>query len=145
MPYVHQWNDRRRAIAALYTNGLQDLVVTPVELLNSKHVYHLYVIQTPYREELQQYLLDRGIQCLIHYPIPAHLQQAYQYLGNKSGTLPITEQIVNQILSLPMFPEMTDSQVELVIEGIRDFYKEKNLSKTTTSCVGVGKEFASTQ
>lgn len=124
LPHVHTNNERRRAIAARYTAGLKNLVVTPIELTGFKHVFHLYVIQTPYREELQQYLLDRGIQCLIHYPIPAHLQQAYSYLGYKTGSLPTTEHIVKRILSLPMFPQMTDEQVDMVIEGIADFYKD---------------------
>lgn len=124
LPNVHTNNERRRAIAERYTAGLKNLVVTPVELPGFKHVYHLYVIQTPYREELQQYLLDRGIQCLIHYPIPAHLQKAYAFLGNKPGSLPTTEHIVKRILSLPMFPQMTNEQVDLVIEGITDFYKD---------------------
>ncbi len=124
LPHVHELNERRRAIAARYTAGLKDLVVTPVELPGFKHVYHLYVIQTPYREELQQYLLERGIQCLIHYPIPAHLQKAYAFLGYKQGSLPTTEHIVKRILSLPMFPQMTDEQVDQVIEGIADFYKD---------------------
>ncbi len=124
LPHVHELNERRRAIASRYTAGLKDLVVTPVELPGFKHVYHLYVIQTPYREELQQYLLERGIQCLIHYPIPAHLQKAYAFLGYKPGSLPTTEHIVKRILSLPMWPQMTDEQVDQVIEGIADFYKD---------------------
>lgn len=128
LPYVHEWNDKRSAIAAKYTEGLKDIVVTPVEAAGFKHVYHLYVIQTAYRDELQAYLLERGVQCLIHYPIPAHLQQAYQFLGYKAGSLPTTEHIVNRILSLPMFPEMTDDQVEQVIDGIKSFYKERSLS-----------------
>jgi len=128
LPYVHEWNDKRSEIAAKYTEGLKDLVVTPVEAPGFKHVYHLYVIQTAYRDELQAYLLERGVQCLIHYPIPAHLQQAYQFLGYKAGSLPTTEHIVNRILSLPMFPEMTDDQIEQVIDGIKSFYKERSLS-----------------
>lgn len=128
LPFVHQWNDRRREIAARYTEGLKNVVVTPVEQQGCKHVYHLYVVQTPYRDELQQYLLDRGIQCLIHYPIPAHLQQAYAFLGYKPGDLPTTEHIVKRILSLPMFPELTDEQVDEVIEGIKDFHKERGIT-----------------
>lgn len=128
LPYVHSWNDRRRAIAARYTEGLKNVVVTPVEQPGCKHVYHLYVIQTPYRDELQQYMLDRGIQCLIHYPIPAHLQNAYAFLGYKAGDLPTTEHIVKRILSLPMFPEMTEEQIDMVIEGVRDFHKERGIT-----------------
>ncbi len=128
LPYVHEWNDRRREIADRYTAGLKDVVITPVEQPGCKHVYHLYVIQTPYRDELQEYLLERGIQCLIHYPIPAHLQQAYSFLGYKPGTLPTTEHVVKRILSLPMFPELTDDQVDMVIEGIKDFHKERGIT-----------------
>lgn len=128
LPYVHEWNDRRREIADRYTAGLKDVVITPVEQPGCKHVYHLYVIQTPYRDELQEYLLERGIQCLIHYPIPAHLQQAYGFLGYKPGTLPTTEHVVKRILSLPMFPELTDEQVDMVIEGIKDFHKERGIT-----------------
>jgi dTDP-4-amino-4,6-dideoxygalactose transaminase len=128
LPYVHEWNDRRREIADRYTAGLKDVVITPVEQPGCKHVYHLYVIQTPYRDELQEYLLERGIQCLIHYPIPAHLQQAYSFLGYKPGTLPTTEHVVKRILSLPMFPELTDEQVDMVIEGIKDFHKERGIT-----------------
>lgn len=128
LPYVHEWNDRRREIADRYTAGLKDVVITPVEQPGCKHVYHLYVIQTPYRDELQEYLLERGIQCLIHYPIPAHLQQAYSFLGYRPGTLPTTEHVVKRILSLPMFPELTDEQVDMVIEGIKDFHKERGIT-----------------
>ena len=129
LPFVHQWNDRRREIAARYTAALKNIVVTPVEQAGSKHVYHLYVIQTPYRDELQQYLLERGVQCLIHYPNPAHLQKAYSYLGYKPGDLPTTEHVVKRILSLPMFPELTDEQVDKVIEGIVDFHKERGITE----------------
>jgi dTDP-4-amino-4,6-dideoxygalactose transaminase len=143
LPYVHELNERRRAIAARYTAGLKNLVVTPVELPGFKHVYHLYVIQTPYREELQQYLLERGIQCLIHYPIPAHLQKAYAFLGYKPGSLPTTEHIVNRILSLPMWPQMTDEQVDQVIEGIVDFYGDSRYVVDTATEAGAAVKAAS--
>lgn len=133
LPFVHQWNERRRQIAERYTTALKNIVVTPVEQSGCKHVYHLYVIQTPYRDELQQYLLERGVQCLIHYPIPAHLQQAYAYLGNKTGDLPTTEHVVKRILSLPMFPELSDEQVDKVIEGIVDFHKERGITESAQS------------
>ena len=121
IPFVAEWNQRRREIAKRYTEGLKDIVVTPAENSDSSHVYHLYVIQTPHRDDLQTYLLDRGIQCLIHYPIPAHTQKAYSYLGYKPGDLPVTERLAKRILSLPMFPELTDEQIDQVINGIRDF------------------------
>ncbi|HEY9679738.1 MAG TPA: DegT/DnrJ/EryC1/StrS family aminotransferase [Drouetiella sp.] len=124
IPYVAEWNLRRREIAKRYTEGLKDVVQTPVENDFGTHVYHLYVIQTPHRDDLQNYLMDRGIGTLIHYPIPAHLQKAYSYLGYQPNSLPVTEQLAKRILSLPLFPELTNEQVDEVIKGIRDFCAE---------------------
>ena len=134
LPYVNEWNVRRREIAKRYTDGLKDVVQTPVELPNSVHVYHLYVIQTDYRDELQTYLADRGVGTLIHYPIPAHRQEAYKFLGYPAGSLPNTEKIVKRILSLPLYPELEDGQVDAVIEAIKDFYGSKPESKENEKC-----------
>lgn len=128
LPFVEEWNERRRQIAARYTAGLKNVVVTPAENGLSRHVYHLYVIQSPNREGLQEFLTEKGIQTLIHYPIPAHLQKAYAYLGYKPGDLPTTEYVTKRILSLPMFPELTDEQVDHVIESVCDFQK-KNVQR----------------
>ncbi|MBC8000142.1 MAG: DegT/DnrJ/EryC1/StrS family aminotransferase [Leptolyngbya sp.] len=125
IPFVEEWNDRRREIADRYNRGLADVVKTPIEEDGRKHVYHLYVIQTDHRDELQEYLLEQGIQCLIHYPNPAHLQKAYSFLGYKPGSLPQTEKVVKRILSLPMFPELSNEQVDAVIDGIKSFYAER--------------------
>lgn len=133
LPHVLEWNERRREIAKRYDQGLEGIVQIPVEEEGRKHVYHLYVIQTEYREELQEYLLEQGIQTLIHYPNPAHLQKAYSYLGYKPGALPQTEKVVKRILSLPMFPELTNEQIDIVIDAIANFYKEKKSSKSSTS------------
>jgi dTDP-4-amino-4,6-dideoxygalactose transaminase len=122
IPYVHEWNDRRREIAARYNQGLKDIVKVPTERDYGKHVYHLYVIQTDARDLLQSYLTEKGIGTLIHYPTPAHLQKAYKFLGYNVGDLPNTETVANRILSLPMFPELTNDQVDQVIAGIREFY-----------------------
>ncbi|MBS1953538.1 MAG: DegT/DnrJ/EryC1/StrS family aminotransferase [Cyanobacteria bacterium SZAS-4] len=130
IPFVHEWNERRREIAKRYTDGLKDVVVTPAENMDSTHVYHLYVIQSPDRDDLQAYLLDRGIQCLIHYPIPAHTQKAYSYLGYKPGDLPVTERLAKRILSLPMFPELTNEQIDQVIKSIRDFSAQPSTATT---------------
>jgi dTDP-4-amino-4,6-dideoxygalactose transaminase len=122
LPYVHEWNTRRREIAARYTQGLKDILKVPVERDYGTHVYHLYVVQTDAREQLQTYLSEKGIGTLIHYPTPAHLQKAYKFLGYKEGDLPNTEAVANRILSLPMFPELTDAQVDQVIAAIREFF-----------------------
>ena len=126
LPYVRAWNDRRKQIAERYTAGLKDYVVTPRETSWGTHVYHLYVIQTDNRDDLQSYLLEKGVQCLIHYPIPAHLQKAYAYLGYKKGDLPVTEEVTGRILSLPMFPELTDEQVDIVISTIKDYFTSRS-------------------
>jgi dTDP-4-amino-4,6-dideoxygalactose transaminase len=128
LPLVESWNERRRQIAKRYTEGLKSSVVTPVESSHSSHVYHLYVIQAANRDGLQEFLLERGIQTLIHYPNPAHLQKAYSYLGYKPGDLPVTEYATKRILSLPMFPQLTDSQIDFVIENIRE-YQDKNANR----------------
>jgi dTDP-4-amino-4,6-dideoxygalactose transaminase len=135
IPFVAEWNERRRQIAERYTQGLANVVQVPVEAENNKHVYHLYVIQTKNRDDLQTYLLDRGIQTLIHYPIPAHTQKAYSYL--KSRSLPVTEKIAKRILSLPMYPGLTDEQVDAVIAGIRDFYAQPVVQEVSAQRVTV--------
>lgn len=121
LPFLEEWNERRREIAKRYDQGLKGVVTIPAEGDHNRHVYHLYVIQTENREALREYLLERGVQGLIHYPIPAHLQKAYSFLGYKKGDLPVTEALVDRILSLPMYPELTNDQVDLVISSIKEF------------------------
>ena len=123
MPYVAEWNERRRAIAQRYSQGLKDVVVTPAAADYNHHVYHLYVIQTSERDTLQAFLQEREIQTLIHYPTPAHLQKAYSYLNYKPGSLPTTEYVARRILSLPMFPELSEEQIDRVVDGIREFHR----------------------
>lgn len=132
LPYLEEWNERRREIAHLYTEGLKDLVVTPLEAEYGQHVFHLYVIQTAHRDQLQAYLLEQDIQTLIHYPIPAHMQKAYAYLDYKPADLPTTEYLAKRILSLPMFPGLTNSQVLQVVECIREFHRKRGLLVNTT-------------
>lgn len=132
LPYVHEWNKRRREIARSYNEALKDVVTVPHEAAYGQHVYHLYVIQTENRDAMQEYLAAKGVQALIHYPIPAHLQNAYAHLGYKKGDLPVTEHAANHILSLPMFPELTNEQVDLVIAAIRDYCKDKNVTPVAT-------------
>lgn len=118
MRYLDQWNEKRRAIAKLYNELLSDTnAVTPLEKEYAKHVYHLYVIRHEKRDELQKYLLEKGVNSLIHYPIPVHGQKAYNY----PVTLPVTEKVCNEILSLPLNPWVKPSEVEIVCRLIRAF------------------------
>lgn len=143
LPFVNQWNERRLRIAERYTNGLKNMVKTPTVRDEAKHVFHLYVIQVDDRDQLKTYLDERGIHCLIHYPIPAHLQKAYSHLGYRVGDLPATESAAKKILSLPMFPELTNDQVDEVISAIKAFYSGKNnqskqaFKSVANSCIPV--------
>jgi dTDP-4-amino-4,6-dideoxygalactose transaminase len=125
LKHLNQWNERRRQLAQIYHDNLGKAVVKPNEKDYAYHIYHLYVIRCQRREELQKYLLENGIQTLIHYPVPVHLQQAYQDLNIKPGALPITEKYATEILSLPMYPELKDEDVFYVADKINAFYHEK--------------------
>jgi dTDP-4-amino-4,6-dideoxygalactose transaminase len=123
--HLDEWNRKRRAHAARYTEQLQGIeeLITPKERGDVEHVYHLYVIRTPRRDELADYLKEAGITTIIHYPIPIHLQPAYANRGWKKGQFPHTEAAANEILSLPMFPEMADDQIDYTVDKIRAFFE----------------------
>ena len=123
LPHLAEWNQQRRAHAALYNQLLQGSpAIIPVEQAGNTHIYHLYVVRVPKRDELQVWLKERGIFTGIHYPVPNHLQPAMKSLGYKPGDFPVTEQVVPQILSLPMFAELIDEQVASVVNVIDAFY-----------------------
>lgn len=119
------WNDGRRRAAQLYRQALGDIpqVQVPVEADYSRHVYHLYVIQAERRDALQEHLTRLGIGTGLHYPLPLHRQKAYSHLGYAEGSLPVTERVARKILSLPMFPELTEAQIDRVAQAIRAFYR----------------------
>lgn len=124
LKYLNEWTSQRQYLANLYNEyliGIGDLVL-PFIAPDAIHVYHLYVVRTSRRDELQRYLSDKGINTLIHYPIPIHLQKAYHYLGHKIGDFPIAEELSQTCLSLPLWPGMTNSQIEYVSETIISFF-----------------------
>ncbi|MCK4462781.1 MAG: DegT/DnrJ/EryC1/StrS family aminotransferase [Candidatus Omnitrophica bacterium] len=125
LKYLDEWNNKRREHARLYNELLKEVegIETPFESDYVKHIYHLYVIRSKNRDKLQQYLTSNGISTGIHYPIPIHLQKAYKYLKYKKGDFPITEEYVNEILSLPMYPELRDDEIERVCEKIKECEK----------------------
>ncbi|MFC1830689.1 DegT/DnrJ/EryC1/StrS family aminotransferase [Thermodesulfobacteriota bacterium] len=123
MKYIEGWNTARRQHAQMYIDQLRDCpVILPKEADYAESVYHLFVIRTDKRDELNNYLSERGVIAGIHYPIPIHLQPAYQNLGYTKGDFPITEQYADEILSLPMFPELTPDQIDYVCRTIKDFF-----------------------
>jgi dTDP-4-amino-4,6-dideoxygalactose transaminase len=120
--YLDDWNEARRKAAAWYNQLLVNSgVVTPVEDKASVHVYHLYVVRTYHRDALQAYLRDQGIGTAIHYPIPIHLQPYYAEDNFDRGLFPTTEEICDEILSLPMFPTITREQVQYIAEHVNKF------------------------
>ncbi len=119
LKHLDRWNDLRREHAARYDELLsQTGLRLPREMDYARHVYHLYVVQTDDRDALQTSLNEAEIQTGIHYPIPIHLQPAYAFLGHKVGDFPESESQARRVLSLPMFPELTDSQIEEVVSAI---------------------------
>lgn len=119
---LDKWNEERRRNAEIYNEYLKDLnVMIPIEKDYAKHVYHLYVIHVPKRDDLLNYLRSKGIYAAIHYPIPIHLQKAYVDLNYNSGVFPITERYAGEIISLPMFPELTEEQIEYVVSEVKKF------------------------
>ncbi len=122
LEHLAENNDRRRAHARAYTQALSsvDGLITPHEAAHGRHVYHLYVIRVAERDRVLADLSDRGVQCGIHYPIPVHLQEAYQSLGFQRGSMPVAERCAEESLSLPMFPELTEEQIDLVVREVRN-------------------------
>ena len=119
-----RWNQARRDHAAYYTellDGIQN-VTLPQEADFAEAVYHLYVILVDNRDELQEFLQTRGISTGLHYPLPLHLQKAYAHLGYKKGDFPVAENAAKHLLSLPMYPEITNPQIEYVAESVKEFF-----------------------
>ena len=120
-----EWTERRREIAAYYFDRLSGLeLIVPSDKLYEKAVYHTFIIQATRRDQLKNFLSDNGVDTKIHYPIPIHLQEAAKYLGYQRGDFPVTEAQTGTILSLPVFPELTDLQVEYVADAVLRFYKK---------------------
>jgi len=118
-----RWNEARRNIAKMYNKALDDLVTTPTEESWAKHVYHLYVIRSKKRDELQKFLSNSGISTLVHYPVPIHEQPAITSLMGTQPTLGNTEKFAKEVLSIPMCPTLTVSEVDYVSGKIREFFK----------------------
>jgi len=120
LKYINSWNKARRKHADLYKELLQnDNVILPIEDKNSKHVYHIFAIRVKNRDRLLNKLKNAGIGVGIHYPIPLHLQPAYRYLGYKAGDFPETERCSSELLSLPMFPELSEKEIKLIVNMIK--------------------------
>lgn len=124
LPYLHQLTAERKAVASKYDELLHscDGIQIPIAINGAEHVYHLYVIMCDKREKLQSFLKENGVETLIHYPVPPHLQQAYSDLGYEKGDFPIAEKIAEECLSIPMYPGMKEEDVVHVANCIKAFF-----------------------
>lgn len=121
LPHLEEWTEARRGHARTYNELLAGAgVITPFEAPNVRHVYHLYVIRVPRRDAMLAHLKSKGIDAGIHYPLPVHRQPAYLKQGYGDVSLPVTEQVANEVISLPMYPELTREQIDYVAHSVRE-------------------------
>ena len=123
LSHLRNWNERRRKNAQLYDEKLSNIdgVIVPKETNYAKHVYHVYAVRVRNRDSLIDALSEKNINCGIHYPIPVHLQEAYNFLGLQRGCFPVAESCALEFVSLPMFPELSKEQIEYVVSEIKHF------------------------
>ena len=122
LKHLDEWTARRRKIAEMYFDGIKNPAITMQAQPESvKSVFHLFVITTPNRDKFVNYLKENNINCGFHYPVPCHLQKVYEHLGYKKGQIPNAEYLAEHCVSLPMFPELTDEEVSIVIDVCNSF------------------------
>ena len=120
LPHTLKWNEARRTLASRYNELLASIdLKTPTTMPYAKHVYHVYAVQTQKREALRQGLETRGIGVKVHYPLPIHLQPAYAELGYKEGDFPCSEKTSKEIISLPIYPQLSNSTIETIVDAVR--------------------------
>jgi dTDP-4-amino-4,6-dideoxygalactose transaminase len=123
--YIEQLTNQRKEIAKKYDQELANIddLILPVVNEGATHVYHIYLVRTKNRDGLMKHLIDNGVSPFIHYPLPPHLQMAYQELGYSKGDFPIAEEIADTCLSIPLFPGLTDTETDYIIKSIKSFFK----------------------
>lgn len=123
--HLESWNEMRRATASYYNRVLKDYVKVPAEREGYRHVYHQYSILADDRDRLAAHLKERGVPTAIYYPLPLHLQEVFGGFGYRTGDFPVTEDVSKKILSLPVFPELTEKERKMVAEAVVDFFESK--------------------
>jgi dTDP-4-amino-4,6-dideoxygalactose transaminase len=125
LKHLDHWTQRRRTIAHTYHDLLADTPLQlPREAPYAESAWHLYVIRHPRRDELKKHLESNGVGCALHYPVSLHLQKCYASLGYKAGDFPVAEKAARECLSLPIYPELTDKQVQRIADVIKDFFRK---------------------
>ena len=125
LKYLDQWTYQGQKAASYYSKLLDGLVTTPHTLKDNYHVFHCYVIQIDRRDKFINFMKNNKIDCNIHYPIPLHMQSCMDFLGYKKGDFPNVEKVCDKIVSLPMFPEISNEQIEYVCDKIKLFLDQK--------------------
>ena len=123
--HLDAWTKRRAQIAAKYSEGLKDVVTVPYVHPDNETVWHQYTIRTGRRDDLERFLAEKGVGTGIHYPVPLHLQPAFRYLGLHEGAFPESEKAAKEVLCLPIQQDLTDEEIEYVIETIRGFFQQR--------------------
>ncbi len=131
LPHLDTWNEKRAERAARYGRLFEDAglveagVITPPALApgTTRHIYHQYTVRAQHRDALVAHLKAHGVGVAIYYPVPLHLQTCFKHLGYREGDLPVSEQAAREVLSLPIYPELTDEQQDYVVQVIREFYR----------------------
>jgi dTDP-4-amino-4,6-dideoxygalactose transaminase len=125
LKHLEKWTRERQRVARRYTELLADTPLQlPREAASAESVWHLYVVRHPRRDELKKFLEENQVGCALHYPLPLHLQKCYASLGYKAGDFPVAEKAARECLSLPIFPELTDAQIQRVAEVVKGFFKK---------------------
>ena len=123
LPHLKKWTAERQRVAKRYAELLKDLPLQlPTEASYAESVWHLYVVRHPRRDDLKAHLDANGVGCALHYPLPLHLQKCYASLGHQAGDFPVSEKAASQCLSLPIYPEITEAQIQRVAEVVRSFF-----------------------
>ena len=127
LKYLSKWSKERAEKASYYNGKLKGVgdIITPVTAADRNHIFHQYTIRTGSRDELQKYLKEKEIPTMIYYPLPLHLQPAFEYLNYKSGDFPESEKAAKEVLSLPIYPEIEREQQDVVVQKIKEFYAKK--------------------
>jgi len=125
LKHLEKWTRERQRVARRYTELLADTPLQlPREAAGAESVWHLYVVRHPRRDELKKFLEENQVGCALHYPLPLHLQKCYASLGYKAGDFPVAEKAARECLSLPIFPELTDAQIQRVADVVKGFFKK---------------------
>lgn len=124
--HLSKWNKKRGEKALYYSKALREVgdIIVPTIGSNRNHIFHQYTIRTKQRDKLQKYLKEKGIPTMIYYPLPLHLQPAFKYLDYKSGDFPISEKVAREVISLPIYPELSQRDQDFIIKKIKEFYRK---------------------